>query len=111
MKNLESMSKDERSLLLFIESCAVETGGLVDERHMNGVDRIIVDSWVEDKSIEYGRLSFSSIEKLQSAGTKKYTAWVKLSVEAWQRAHEERCNRFVRLYTSKTWQTTDEKRK
>jgi hypothetical protein len=40
-----SLSKDEKSLLLFFESCAVEYGGKINVRHMNEDDFKIAEAW------------------------------------------------------------------
>jgi len=43
--SLDEMDKDERSLLLFLETQATDYGGLVDARHMNDEDMRIVEQW------------------------------------------------------------------
>ena len=90
---LETMDKDERSLLLFLESCAVEHGGRVDIRHMNPQDLQIICQWVDEKLIEWGRIKSKDI-KLH------FTHWVILSDKAWKLAHKERRARCERLMKS-----------
>jgi len=97
------MTKDERSLLLFFESCAVEHGGLVDTRHMNDEDFAITDAWKKQGLVDYGRLA-------SECCTKTGQCWVKLSDEAWRLAHEERRARYARINAKRNWRTTQEKR-
>jgi hypothetical protein len=103
--SLADMTKDERSLLLYLETRAVDRGGLVQTPQMNADDFAILETWKASGFVEFGRLTRASIEKLRGS-----THWVRLSEEAWKLAHEERRARCERLYTSKTWETTDEKR-
>lgn len=102
---LADMSKDERSLLLYLETRAVDHGGLVATPQMNADDYAILDRWKESGFVRSGRLTHASVEKLQGS-----THWVRLSEEAWKLAHEERRARHERSYAAKTWETTEEKR-
>jgi len=45
MKSLNKMTKNERSLLLYLETRAVDYGGIVDTRHMNQDDMEIAKEW------------------------------------------------------------------
>jgi hypothetical protein len=105
---LSEMTKDERSLLLFLETCAVDQGGLVDIRHMNDDDKMIVEVWMGDGFIDYGRIKFHDIENFSHTNGKQYTHWVNLSDEAFKLAHEERIARSKRLWNSRTWHRTGE---
>lgn len=78
------MTKDEASLLLYLESRSVDDGGSVDVRRMNSDDFEIVTRWIEEGFIQFGRIAFHSIK---SSGI---THWVKLSERAWIIAHTER---------------------
>jgi len=91
---LSEMTKEERSLLLFFESAAVDYGGKLSPLHMNGEDQEIKDKWKKSSFIEYGRMKSNDI-----FGDR--TCWVKLSDEAWKLAHEERIARFKRLEYNK----------
>ena len=84
---LSEMSKDERSLLLYIESVSVEYGGLIDSRKINVGDREILERWDQSGFISYSRLTWASIQTLHN---KHCTDLVYLSEEAWRLAHEER---------------------
>jgi hypothetical protein len=41
MKSLDTMTSDERNLLLYLETRAVDYGGIVDTKHMNEVGPFI----------------------------------------------------------------------
>lgn len=68
--NLSEMTKDERSLLLFLETQAVDYGGLVDVRHMNEDDCNIASDWNECGFIIYKRISFYSINAVSTKNKK-----------------------------------------
>ncbi len=105
MKNIDELSKDERSLLLFFETCVVDHGGLVDVRHMNSDDYTIADTWVKTGFVDFGRVQFSDIIQTSKS---KYTHWCKLSENAWILAHQERRARAERLEKSRKWIKTKE---
>lgn len=92
---LETMNKDERSLLLFFETCAVDHRGKVDARHMNDADLKIAETWNKSKFVQFGRIKFKDITP--SVGVSKLTHWCLLSDEAWKLAHEERVARAKRM--------------
>jgi hypothetical protein len=103
MKTLETMTKDEKSLLLFFETCAVDHAGKVRTAHMNDDDRKIVERWTAEGFVRYGRVA--------SEGCNEYgTHWCHLSDEAWALAHAERKARAARVWLKRTWRTTEEKR-
>ncbi|KKM17129.1 hypothetical protein LCGC14_1678950 [marine sediment metagenome] len=103
-KTLKTMSKDERSLLLFLETRYVDYGGRVNLQHMNLEDMDIVEKWNKEKFIFFGRIV---MRNHNSDGTN----WCKLSQEAWKLAHEERKARAKRMWENKTWLSTKESRK
>jgi hypothetical protein len=96
------MNRDERSLLLFLETRAVDHGGLVDTVHMNEDDVEIAKRWTKEGFLEYGRVC--------AADVKSCTAWVELSEEAWELAHKERRARADRMWAKRTWRSTAEYR-
>lgn len=92
---LENFTSDERSLLLYIECCAVDYGGLVDCRKINDDDRAILKKWDREGFISFSRITFKSLKTLN---TKEYNHdLVRLSEDAWKLAHEERRARNVRM--------------
>lgn len=101
--NLSEMTKDERSLLLFLETRAVDHAGKVQTAHMNADDFKIAASWDKTGFIKFGRVAFEDVNKFGSH-------WCSLSEEAWALAASERKARAGRTWTKRTWKTADEKR-
>lgn len=104
MTVLTDLSKDERSLLLFFETNAVDQGGAIDMRHMNAGDRAIAARWVIEGFIEFGRIAARSLP----IGSGGRTHYVVLGSEALALAQEERRARIKRLDKSRTWQKAGE---
>lgn len=98
---LEEMSKDEKSLLLFLETRAVDYGGRINIKHMNQDDMDITKKWDNFKFIRFGRIV---LRHHNGDGTH----WCKLSEEAWALAHQERRARQKRLWEKRSWISTDE---
>lgn len=107
MESLDQMTKAERSLLLFLETCAVDQGGLIDTRHMNAEDMELARNWNTDKFIYFGRVAFHDAEKL-SIGGRTYSHWCELTPKAFDMAHAERTARANRLLTKRNWIRTNE---
>lgn len=102
--NLEQMTRDERSLLLYLECCCVDYEGLIDVRKMNKEDIEIAKRWNEAGFITFGRVSAKSI----FSGSAKKSHCCTLSPEAWNLAHRERIARFERNYKKRTWLSAKE---
>lgn len=92
--NIENMNKDERSLLLYFETAAVDYGGKIDARRMNDIDFNNVKQWKETGFIQFGRIYSGDIKRLSSH---IFDHWVVLSDDAWTEAHRERRARNVRV--------------
>lgn len=95
MKTLDTMTSDERNLLLYLETRAVDYGGKVDAQHMNKEDFDIVQKWNKEGFVKFGRIKFHSI-------IGKSTHWCELSEEAWNLAHAERRARCKRIMSKQT---------
>lgn len=87
--DIKDMDKNERSLLLFFETCVVDFTGRVDARRMNQIDEEIAQRWNKEGFLEYGRIAFKDHN---SQGSK----WVEFTEETWTLAHQERRARFER---------------
>ena len=96
------MTKDERSLLLFLETCSVDYGGKIDARHMNAEDFRIAESWNKSGYIKFGRICWRDISE------DKRSYWVEFSEEAWKDAHAERRARYDRIEGNRTWVRTED---
>ena len=103
MKTLEAMTKDERSLLLFFETRAVDHAGKVQTLHINDEDYEIADRWNKEGFIAFGRIAREDCDRYG-------THWCQLSEEAWSLAHAERRIRAGNLWNKRGWQTAEEKR-
>ena len=88
------MTKDELSLLLYLESCSVDQSGKLNHARMNDADRDILKRWETDRYIAFGRIPFQKIIDRGALGTD--TMWVLLSEKAWADAHAERRARALR---------------
>lgn len=97
------MRKEERSLLLYLETCAVDYGGKMNLDHLNAADWLFIAEWTKSGLIESGRVAAGDIRN-------KRAHWCRLSEEAWEAAHKERRARAERMWKSRTWETTKEKR-
>lgn len=103
MKTLNDMSRDEISLLLFLETRAVDYGGRVNNAHMNTDDMAIARQWHDDGFVEYGRIALEGINQ-------DGASWCHLSDEAWTIAAEARKARADRGWAKRTYTTTAEMR-
>ncbi len=101
--NLTEMNKEERSLLLFLETCAVDHGGLICIQHMNDADIEIAKQWNNNEFISFGRIKSDDIN---SSGGKTYSYWCLFSQKAFDLAHQERIARADRMWNKRTWKRT-----
>ncbi len=99
MKKLKGMSRDEKSLLLFLETRQVDYGGRVNLVHMNKEDIDIAKKWNDKGFIGFGRIVARNINSDGSS-------WCKLSDEVWKLAHKERKARAKRRWENRTWVST-----
>jgi len=93
MKVLETMTKDERSLLIYFESRCVDYRGWLDMRQMNKDDEEIAKRWNEEGLIVYKR----GTQRDGKGEIVQMTYEVELSPEAWKLAHAERIARAKRM--------------
>ena len=98
---IKDMSRDEKSLLLFLETRQVDYGGRVNLQHMNNIDTEISERWNKEEFVGFGRIV---MRNHNSDGTH----WCKLSEEAFKLAHKLRRERADRMWQNKTWLSTNE---
>lgn len=96
------MTKDERSLLLFLETRATDHGGKVATVHMNKEDFEIAERWTAKGFVEFRRIPFHDINN-KVPRPKVCTYFVTLSEEAWTAAHAERRARCKRIRSKIGW--------
>ena len=97
------MSKTELSLLLFLETCAVDHAGRIRTDSMNDDDRKIAERWNATGYVSYGRVCYADAVRGENA-------WCRLSATAFEDAHSERRARAERMWASKKYRTTEEAR-
>jgi hypothetical protein len=86
-----TMSKDELSLLLYLETRAVDYGGRVDTRRIKDEDFVTAKHWDKDGFIIFKRRNGRVVTRDGSSHQ------VTLSDEAWTLAHAERRTRCERI--------------
>lgn len=82
------------NLLLFLESAAVERGGLLESARMNAADFALLERWNASGFVQYGRLASAEIKVRAGIATDH---WCELSEQAFALAHSERVARAGRL--------------
>lgn len=98
---LRRLSKAQRSLLLFLETRAVDYGGKVDLQHMNSADMAQAREWHKKGFLRFGRICLDN-------NSRKCSHWVELTDKSWKLAHEERRARNERMDTARKWLRTEE---
>lgn len=97
------MTKTEISLLLYLETRAVDHAGRINSQHINDDDLNILFKWKEEGFVESGRICFDDCKNYENM-------WVRLSPDALKIAYQERCAKADRMWNNKTYTTTEEKR-
>uniref|UniRef100_A0A6M3LSW0 Uncharacterized protein n=1 Tax=viral metagenome TaxID=1070528 RepID=A0A6M3LSW0_9ZZZZ len=85
------MTRDEESLLLFLETRAVDHDGKVSTEHMNASDMEVAKRWNVDHFICFGRLPSELVTAKTNRG--RNTHWVILSPGAFGHASQLRAER------------------
>lgn len=78
------MTRDECSLLLYLETCLVDKSGFVATAHMNGADFDISRRWNDAEYISFHRLKMSHITGQQRSRMIPSTHVVRFSDAAWK---------------------------
>lgn len=86
----ETLSKNERSALMYAEACTVDNSGLLEAIRMNGDDFAAFDKFKAAGILNWGRVPAHS-----QAFDKGRTHWVTLSDTGWELA--AKCRRFRSL--------------
>jgi hypothetical protein len=102
MAELRDLSREERSLLLFVETCAVDHAGAMSSKHLSSDDQKLLDRWNETGFVQSGRICFKDAERI------KRGQWCELSEDAWLLSRQERRERAERLLSSRRWHRTVE---
>lgn len=95
---MNEMTKDQKSLLLYFETCLVDYHGRVEGCRINEADIEIAKQFAESKLIDFGRLSMKAIQKLRGDPHGRiFTHYVRFSDKAWKLAHQFRRERSERM--------------
>jgi hypothetical protein len=95
------MTKAEISVLLYLETRAVDYGGRVAGPHMNQEDLDIAKRWAGKGFIRFGRICMEHINR-------EGCYWVELTDAAWEVAHKERRAKAGRMFANRKYLTTEE---
>lgn len=98
---LYPMTPKAVSLLLYLETCAVDKAGAVSQQRMNREDFDLAEAWDEIGFIKFGRINSRHL-------TVDRTHWVELSDLAWAVAAVERKARAIRMLENRKWKKTSE---
>lgn len=97
------MNREELSLLLYLETRAVDHGGRVSGEHMNGEDYAIAKKWNDEGLLDFGRIAS---EDVTSSGG----SYVIFNDKVFELAHAERKARAKRMLKKRVWKSIKEKR-
>jgi hypothetical protein len=89
------LTKDERSVILYAETCLVDSYGKMAQIRMNKEDLAALDRFKEEGLLDYGRLSAKEIMNVHNII--HGTHWVRFTEEAWTLAHKLRRERAARM--------------
>jgi hypothetical protein len=101
--NTDTMTRDQKSLLLYLETLAVDYSGRIEDARMNDDDWANLERWKEEGFIETGRIRFKDVQD-------RKTKWVHLTSQAYDLAHQLRRERAERAWANRNYQTTEEAR-
>lgn len=101
------MTKDELSLLLYLESVAVDHAGRITDTRMNAEDWKNLKAWTESGYVASGRIASNYVT--MSDQLRRTSQWVVLSDKAHEDVAAERKARAERAWANKNYMTTEEK--
>lgn len=100
---MSEMTREERGLLLYLETRSVDYCGRVDQRRMNQADFEIVERWNKEGFISFGRIVHADAKESGAY-------WCRLHDEAISKAAELRRELAEKGWQGKMYETTAEKR-
>lgn len=90
---VEGMSRDERSCLLYLETCAVDAGGIVEGVRLNGADHAAIQRFADAGMLQFARVP---ARMLGTGYRDTWTHIVRFHDAAWVLAHQLRRQRGLR---------------
>ena len=99
MKPVSEWSRDEKSMLLYLETCLVDGYGFVKGVKVNAEDIAIATRWNKEGFITFKRIPYDYIPIANRYGASKfeYLYYVRFTLEAWNIAHNLRYERSERM--------------
>lgn len=85
-----TLTKAQRSMLVYAESCLVDQGGLLQAIRMNDDDYAALKHFADQGLLQYGRIPFKALETLAHPSAGPLTHWVTFTDEGWALAHQLR---------------------
>jgi len=104
--DISGWTKLERSLLLYLETRAVDYSGGVDARRMNDEDIAIAKRWNDEGFIGFGRIAFRDVGSPTTPAGSVF--WCELSDEAWSIVADLRRKRACRSWGKRSFMKTSE---
>jgi hypothetical protein len=93
----ETITREQASILLYVESCAVEYGGLLEGVRINATDLRALVSLTEAGYLTFGRIP----GKLLGSFQRGVTHWCDLTDAGWALAHQMRRARAARSHATR----------
>jgi len=97
------MTKTESSLLLYLETCAVDRAGRINTLRLNAADMAILDVWNQSGFVQSGRVVSGCITGHGES------MWCHLSDAAFTSAATERRARADRLWKNRNYERTEDR--
>jgi len=95
-KKFDELTKDEKGILLYLETCLVDRRGFIQPVRMNDTDWEIMDEWKSKGLLDFGRRPYKDIKTYPAGAGGAKTHWIKFSAQAWEIAHKCRRERAER---------------
>lgn len=93
---IRDLSWTEQSVLLYLETCAVDQAGMVEAVRMNSEEFDIIDRWKQTGFVKFSRLPADYVMKQKGRRDQK-THIVALSQDAWETVQAYRRGRADRM--------------
>lgn len=109
MIDISTMTKDEKSIILYAETCIVDKGSLMEGARMNAADHEALKRFQAAGILTYGRIL--SCCPTPSHFSSQPTHWVRFTDEAWTLATALRRQRATQLgpYSTAVFAAVDER--
>lgn len=93
--DITTLTKVERSIILYAESCSVDYGGLLEGVRMNNDDLTALRKFQDAGLLSFGRIPAKLLRPLSDFG-RNPTYWITFTDDAWQLASALRRQRAER---------------